>query len=174
MTHRGTGTLIWITGLSAAGKTTIAHALCKRLCEMGVAIKWLDGDRVRREENCDLGYSREDRDENVRRIGAAALRSIREGYTVVVSAMSPFRQTRDEIRRTVPGFVEVCMLPLRWTSVRRRDKKEPLSASPAGRDLPGRRCPASIFLTKLPCSRKSNAEAICNRLTPALAKSWHT
>jgi adenylylsulfate kinase len=107
MSQQSNRPVIWLTGLSAAGKTTLGAALVLRLEELGVAVKWLDGDRVRRGPNRDLGYSREDRDENVRRLGRSAKTLSERGFAVIVSAVSPFRAVRDEVRGNIPGFVEV-------------------------------------------------------------------
>ena len=107
MRRESNGVVIWLTGLSAAGKTTLASALVLRLRQLGFSVKWLDGDQVRRGANRDLGYSREDRDENVRRIGRSAGALAQQGFTVVVSAGAPFRSVRDEVRKSIPRFIEV-------------------------------------------------------------------
>jgi adenylylsulfate kinase len=101
------GVVIWLTGLSSAGKTTIGGALFDRLRGMGYKIEMLDGDVVRQHLSKGLGFSREDRDENIRRIGFVAELLARNGIFVIVSAISPYRTTRDEVRGLIPGFTEV-------------------------------------------------------------------
>lgn len=103
------GITIWLTGLPSAGKTTLAGALEKRLLDAGRAVEVLDGDAVRAHLTRDLGFSREDRDENVRRIGFVAQLLSRNGVTVICPVISPYRSARDEVRALHrPGmFVEV-------------------------------------------------------------------
>lgn len=102
------GLTVWFTGLPSAGKTTLAHALEKRLLEEGHRVEVLDGDAVRDHLTRGLGFSREDRDENVRRIGFVAHLLARNGVVVLCSVISPYRATRDEIRELHAGrFVEV-------------------------------------------------------------------
>ena len=101
------GVVIWLTGLSSAGKTTIGEALLDRLRGMGYKIEMLDGDVVRQHLSKGLGFSREDRDENIRRIGFVAELLARNSVFVIVSAISPYRATRDEVRGLTPCFTEV-------------------------------------------------------------------
>jgi adenylylsulfate kinase len=101
------GTVVWFTGLPSAGKTTIANLVAKRLEHAGVPYEVLDGDVVRTHLSKGLGFSKADRDENIRRIGFVAGLLARHGVTVLVSAISPYRAVRDEVRATVDGFVEV-------------------------------------------------------------------
>lgn len=100
------GIVVWLTGLSSAGKSTIAARLCDRLRYLGHDCEWLDGDLVR-ERLGHLGFSRADRDANVKRIGYIAALLARHEVTVVVSAISPYRDARDAVRRQVSNFVEV-------------------------------------------------------------------
>ena len=101
-------TTVWLTGLPSAGKTTIARALEKRLLDEGRKVEVLDGDVVRTHLTKGLGFSREDRDENVRRIGFVANLLSRNGVTVLCSVISPYRSVRDEVRELHDGrFVEV-------------------------------------------------------------------
>ena len=103
-----TGRTVWLTGLPSAGKTTIARAVEKRLLDEGVKVEVLDGDVVRTHLTKGLGFSREDRDENVRRIGFVANLLSRNGVTVLCSVISPYREIRDELRELHDGrFVEV-------------------------------------------------------------------
>jgi adenylylsulfate kinase len=98
---------VWLTGLSSAGKTTITQALDQTLRERGYRVEWLDGDVVRLKLSKDLGFSKEDRDENIRRIGALAGQLTESGAIVLVSAISPYRAARDEVRRRIGAFLEV-------------------------------------------------------------------
>jgi bifunctional enzyme CysN/CysC len=106
-TATGTGLTVWFTGLSSAGKSTISQAVHEKLWAMGHKVEWLDGDVVRRHLNKGLGFSKEDRDENVRRIGFVAELLTRNGVITLVSAISPYRAVRDEIRDRVGRFLEV-------------------------------------------------------------------
>ena len=101
------GVTVWLTGLSSSGKTTIAQGLYEKLWAKGFKLEWLDGDVVRQHLNKGLGFSKEDRDENIRRIGFLAELLTRNGVIVLVSAISPYRATRDEVRQRIGNFVEV-------------------------------------------------------------------
>ena len=101
------GVTIWFTGLSGAGKTTIAQFLEKDLRKQKYKVELLDGDIVRRNLSKDLGFSKEDRDENIRRIGFVANLLTRNDVIVIVSAISPYREIRDEVRQQIRDFVEV-------------------------------------------------------------------
>ncbi|MGA3213290.1 MAG: adenylyl-sulfate kinase [Terriglobales bacterium] len=101
------GMTVWFTGLSSAGKTTLSRAVYERLWAMGCKVELLDGDEVRRHLCKDLGFSRHDRDENIRRIGFVAELLTRNGVIALVSAISPYRTTRDELRAKIGEFVEV-------------------------------------------------------------------
>lgn len=101
------GVTIWFTGLSGAGKTTIREALEAKLRADGYAVEVLDGDIVRENLTKGLGFSKEDRDENIRRIGFVSHLLTRNGVIVLVSAISPYREIRDEVRARVGDFVEV-------------------------------------------------------------------
>jgi adenylylsulfate kinase len=101
------GVTIWMTGLSGAGKTTITKALEEKLRSQSHFVEVLDGDIVRQNLTKGLGYSKEDRDENIRRIGFVAHLLTRNGVIVLVSAISPYREIRDEVRHRIGNFVEV-------------------------------------------------------------------
>jgi adenylylsulfate kinase len=101
------GVTIWLTGLSGAGKTTITKALEMKLREQNYPVEVLDGDIVRENLTKGLGFSKEDRDENVRRIGFVANLLTRHGVIVIVSAISPYREVRQEIKQRIGDFVEV-------------------------------------------------------------------
>jgi adenylylsulfate kinase len=99
--------IVWLTGLSSAGKTTLGKDLLGRLRAQGKNVEMLDGDVIRQHICRDLGFSRADRDENVRRIAFVADLLARNGIVVIVSAISPYRAARDEVRRRMPNFIEV-------------------------------------------------------------------
>jgi bifunctional enzyme CysN/CysC len=101
------GLTVWFTGLSGAGKTTITQAVYEKLWAKGLKVEVLDGDVVRHQLSKDLGFSKEDRDENIRRIGFIARLLNKNGVIVLVSAISPYRAIREEVRRTVGDFLEV-------------------------------------------------------------------
>lgn len=102
------GFVIWLTGWSGAGKTTIALALEKYLKNTGIKyVQRLDGDIVREELTRDLGFSKEDRDENIRRITFVAELLSKNGVATIVSFISPYREARDTARQKCNNFVEV-------------------------------------------------------------------
>ncbi len=101
------GVTVWFTGLSGAGKTTISRAVEEKLRAQNLKIEILDGDIVRTHLTKGLGFSREDRDENIRRIGFVSHLLTRNGVIVLVSAISPYRSTREEVRQRIGDFVEV-------------------------------------------------------------------
>jgi adenylylsulfate kinase len=98
---------VWFTGLSGAGKTTITRAVAEELRSQECQLEILDGDVVRENLTKGLGFSKEDRDINIRRIGFVANLLTRNGVIVLVSAISPYRQVREEVRQTIGDFVEV-------------------------------------------------------------------
>jgi bifunctional enzyme CysN/CysC len=101
------GLTVWFTGLSSAGKSTLSQALQQRLSAGGQRVESLDGDAVRKNLCKDLSFSKQDRDENIRRIGFVADLLTRNGVIVLVSVISPYRKVREEVRRTIGDFVEV-------------------------------------------------------------------
>ena len=101
------GVTVWFTGLSGSGKSTIARALEAQLREWSYGLEVLDGDIVRTNLTKGLGFSREDRDENIRRIGFVSHLLTRNGVIVLVSAISPYRDIRDEVRDRIDDFIEV-------------------------------------------------------------------
>jgi len=128
---------LWFTGLSGSGKTTTADRVVPLLEERGRTVTVLDGDVVRTHLSRGLGFSREDRDENVRRVGFVAAEIARHGGISVCALVSPYRQTRDEVRAMVNAaagegsFVEVFVdTPL--DEVMKRDVKGLYAASQRG------------------------------------------
>jgi adenylylsulfate kinase len=104
------GFTLWFTGLSGAGKTTIAELVRPELERRGRLVEWLDGDEVREHLSKGLGFSKDDRDTNIDRIGWVASRLTRHGAAVIVSAISPYREARQKAREMIEAngtFVEV-------------------------------------------------------------------
>ena len=105
MQHQGA--TIWLTGLSGSGKSTVANLVAKRLRAAGAKVEVLDGDVVRTNLSKGLGFSKEDRDTNIRRIGFVCSLLSRNGVIAIAAAISPYKQIRDEVRATTTNFVEV-------------------------------------------------------------------
>jgi adenylylsulfate kinase len=101
------GVTVWFTGLSGAGKSTITDALAHQLRASGYPLEVLAGDIVRTNLTKGLGFSKADRDENIRRIGFVSHLLTRNGVIVLVSAISPYREVRDEVRDRIGDFIEV-------------------------------------------------------------------
>jgi adenylyl-sulfate kinase len=101
------GFTIWLTGLSGAGKSTIAEVLVEELRERGRKVELLDGDIIRTNLSKGLGFSKEDRDTNILRIGFVAHLLSRNGVATIVSAISPYREVRQQCRDMIRDFVEV-------------------------------------------------------------------
>ncbi|HEX3109805.1 MAG TPA: adenylyl-sulfate kinase, partial [Thermoanaerobaculia bacterium] len=103
------GAVVWLTGLSGSGKTTIASALAEKLAAAGYATYVLDGDRLRQGLNSDLGFSPEDRAENIRRAGEVAALFADAGVIAIAAFISPYREGRDKARLAAGAerFVEV-------------------------------------------------------------------
>lgn len=116
------GFVVWFTGLSGSGKSTLASLLMAELPRRGVHVESLDGDAVRTHLSKGLGFSREDRDTNIRRIGFVAKLLARSGACAITAAISPYREIRDEQRRSIGRFCEVyCECPI--SELQRRDVK---------------------------------------------------
>jgi adenylyl-sulfate kinase len=118
------GFVVWFTGLSAAGKSTIAALIAAELEERGMVVDRLDGDVVREHLTKDLGFSKEDRDTNIGRIGWVASRLARAGVAVVVSAISPYEEARQRARALAEEhapFVEVYVA----TSLEECERRDP-------------------------------------------------
>jgi adenylylsulfate kinase len=126
--------VIWFTGLSAAGKSTLANSLARLLHGAGINCYVLDGDNIRHGLNRDLGFSPEDRKENIRRIGEVAKLFVEAGLIVMTAFISPYREDRERVRRLLGDgeFIEVyvkCCLP----ECERRDPKGIYQLARAGR-----------------------------------------
>src|SRR6187551_356751 len=108
--RRGGGFTVWFTGLSGSGKSTITHILGPALEDRGCMVEYLDGDTVRTHLSKGLGFSKEDRDTNIERIGWVASRLTRHGAVVLAAAISPYEEVRQKARKLVEAwgpFVEV-------------------------------------------------------------------
>lgn len=105
MEHKGF--TIWFTGLSGAGKSTLANLIAEDLRARGMKVEILDGDVVRTNLSKGLGFSKEDRDTNIRRIGWVCEVLSRNGVVAIAAAISPYREVRDELRSKIANFVEI-------------------------------------------------------------------
>jgi adenylyl-sulfate kinase len=103
--HRGL--TVWLTGLSGAGKSTIGQTVYGLLAARGYQVELLDGDVIRQHLSQGLGFSKDDRDQNIRRIGYVAGLLTRHNVIALVAAISPYRETRDEVRRNIGRFLEI-------------------------------------------------------------------
>ncbi len=101
------GFTVWFTGLSGAGKSTISEVLVEEFRKRGIKFEVLDGDVVRTNLSKGLGFSKEDRDTNIRRIGFVCHILTRNDVVAIAAAISPYRAIRDEIREKIGNFVEV-------------------------------------------------------------------
>jgi adenylyl-sulfate kinase len=101
------GFTIWFTGLSGSGKSTLARGVSDALRAAGVKVEVLDGDVIRTNLSKGLGFSKEDRDTNIRRIGWVCEVLSRNGVVAIAAAISPYRSVRDEVRSKIERFVEV-------------------------------------------------------------------
>jgi adenylylsulfate kinase len=105
--NRERGAVLWFTGLSGSGKTTIAHEVEEKLLDAGVPVEILDGDVVRENLSKGLGFSEEDRNTNIRRIAFVAHLLQRNGVFVITAAISPYSAIRDEARAMIKDFIEI-------------------------------------------------------------------
>lgn len=101
------GFTVWFTGLPSSGKTTLACLLEKKIQDLGFQVEHLDGDEVRQKLTKDLGFSKEDRNENIRRITYVAKLLTRVGAVAITSAISPYQSLRDYARSEIGNFIEV-------------------------------------------------------------------
>jgi len=101
------GFTLWLTGLPCSGKTTLAKAVEETLLERGLPVEVFDGDDIRTNLNKGLGFSREDRDTNIRRVGYVCDLLTRNGVVSIAAVISPYQAIRDEVRQAIGRFVEV-------------------------------------------------------------------
>jgi adenylyl-sulfate kinase len=101
------GCVVWFTGLSGAGKSTVSRLLAEQLRAQGAKVELLDGDEVREHLSKGLGFSKKDRDENIRRIGFVCELLARNGVIAIAAAISPYREVREQVRARIADFVEV-------------------------------------------------------------------
>ena len=106
-TQHHKGFTVWFTGLSGAGKSTLAHLLAKELRHRGLQVEILDGDEVRTNLSKGLGFSKEDRDTNIKRIGYVCKLLSRNGVVAISAAISPYKEVRDYNREQIGNFIEV-------------------------------------------------------------------
>lgn len=107
MTCKQKGFTVWFTGLPCCGKTTIANRVAERLRKKGYLVETLDGDNVRKDLTSDLGFSKRDRDENLRRVTFVAKLLSRNGVVVLASFVSPYTARRVQSRKDIGDFVEI-------------------------------------------------------------------
>jgi adenylylsulfate kinase len=105
MQHKGL--TVWFTGLSGAGKTTISQSVGRELIDRGYKVEYLDGDLIRQTLTKGLGFSKADRDENIRRIGFVAHLLTRNDVIVLVAVISPYQASRQAVRHQIGAFMEV-------------------------------------------------------------------
>jgi len=103
------GCTLWFTGLSGSGKSTLSQLVATRLRALGARVEVLDGDITRTLLCQGLGFSRQDREENIRRIGFVCELLSRNGVIAIAAAISPYRASRDELRNRIPNFIEIHM-----------------------------------------------------------------
>jgi adenylylsulfate kinase len=157
------GATVWTTGLSGSGKTTIACELAKRLRDRGAKVEILDGDVVRTNLSKGLGFSKEDRDINIRRIGFVANLLSRNGVIAITAAISPYRTIRDEVRSSTERFIEVYVnAPLQVCES--RDVKGMYAKARAG-EIKG------FTGVDDPYEEPLHPEIVCNTATETIAES---
>ena len=161
------GFTLWFTGLSGAGKTTLTQEIVPQLKARGVKVEVLDGDEVRTNLSKGLGFSKEDRDTNIRRIGYVARLLARNGVGVIVAAISPYREIRREVRHDIEtngaAFVEVFVKASLDTLVQ-RDVKGLYKKAIAGEI-------ANFTGVSDPYEEPEAAEIVINSDTEAIAES---
>ncbi len=126
------GLAVWCTGLSGAGKSTLCRALESALLQQNYKVQVLDGDELRQNLNRDLGFSKKDRDEQVRRISLLALSLVQQNVITLVAAISPYRAARLEARRRIGRLIEVYVNAPLKTCIE-RDPKNLYAAALQGR-----------------------------------------
>jgi len=125
------GATLWFTGLPSSGKSTIAREVFQRLLDRGLPVELLDGAEVRESLSRGLSFSKEDREEHIRRIGYVAKLLSRNGVIAICAAVSPYRATRDEVRRNTTHFVEIYVeCPVAVAEARDRTSSRSTSSVP--------------------------------------------
>src|SRR5487761_1980263 len=104
-----TGCTLWFTGMSGSGKSTLSSLLATRLRAMGARVEVIDGDVIRTRLCRGLGFSKDDREENIRRIGFVCELLSRNGVIAIAAAISPYRACRDDLRSRIANFIEIYM-----------------------------------------------------------------
>jgi adenylyl-sulfate kinase len=107
--NMGTGCTLWFTGMSGSGKSTLSSLVAARLRAMGARVEVIDGDVIRSQLCQGLGFSKDDRQENIRRIGFVCELLSRNGVIAIAAAISPYRAGRDELRSRIANFIEIHM-----------------------------------------------------------------
>lgn len=120
MTRRGF--VVWLTGLSGSGKTTIGRSLKTRLEELGMKVELLDGDEVRKQLSPDLGFSKNDREMHARRVVYLSKLLARNGIVTLVSLIAPYKSFRDSARKEIEDYVEVYVNTPLETCIKRDTK----------------------------------------------------
>lgn len=160
------GFTVWFTGLSCSGKSTLAELLREELVGRGLRVEWLDSGTIRKALNRDLGFSREDIEANLKRIAYECKLLNRNGTAVIVSAVSPYRQTRDQIREDIGRFIEVyCRCPLEVLS--KRDKNGLFARAQKGEI-------ANVAGINAPYEEPMKPEVLCNTDQELPEKSLQT
>ena len=129
--ERERGATVWLTGLPCSGKSSVAELVAGQLRQRGRRVEVLDGDAVRTFLSAGLGFTKADRDTNVRRIGFVAELLTRHGVFAIVAAISPYAETRSEVRARIGAFVEVFVACPLW-ECERRDVKGLYAQARAG------------------------------------------
>lgn len=170
--------VIWLTGLSGAGKTTIAYELTDELEALGIEVRVLDADIMRKTLCADLGYSIEDRFENVRRIAVEAKRLNAKGYVVIVACIAPFHLARERAKDILGGQVMEVYVNTHVDTCISRDPKglyyrsltgslENMTGIDSTYEIP----PNPDLVVGTDCSIKESADVVLKALTPYIAKA---
>ena len=158
------GVTLWFTGLSGAGKSTIAHATIERLAEFGRNCSLLDGDEIRTHLSKGLGFSKEDRDTNIKRVGYVAGMIAQHGGTTLCAVISPYRAIRDEARKHVQGQLCRSLLQhadrrLRSSATSRECTPRPARPSPTASPWASRASTTLMSRRRTPRSRSTRARS---------------
>lgn len=170
------GVTVWFTGLPSSGKSTLARLLERQLRSGGIKTELLDGDVIRTNLSKGLGFSKEDRDANIMRVGFVCQLLTRNGIASIVSVVSPYRETRDNVRRLIGNFVEV-YVQTSQAECERRDVKGLYKKARAGeiKGFTGVDDPyEEPFSPDVICeTEKETAEQSLEKVTETLVKSGY-